>query len=290
MDLGTKQDAQARYIKQYSFHTDPAVRRPGWNEIGISFAWIIAFFMLQGLCGAIAIYLAVSDAAGGGTSLSDMQAMSGNMNIVALPIFISLAVAQILSLFGLYFYLKRPEKSRVLGLNRWSRMPTPQTIGVAIAIILCCLLFNAAYTTYLMPDVEMQAQMRAMLAAIPETLPNQILLFVTIAVLAPIAEEILFRGLLQTSLGRYLPWWAAIIISAILFGAVHGQPEALLPLAMLGAGFGLIYHLTGSLRTCIILHVINNSAALLIPKFIDLPETTEASGRAAGMILLHLFG
>ena len=101
-------------------------------------------------------------------------------------------------------------------------------------------------------------------AAIPDTLPNKILLLVAAALLAPMVEELLFRGLLQNAIADKIPIWAAILISALVFGAVHMDYHAFPVLAGMGIVFGLLYHLTGSLRVTILAHMINNSAALLL--------------------------
>jgi membrane protease YdiL (CAAX protease family) len=60
--------------------------------------------------------------------------------------------------------------------------------------------------------------------------------------LAGIAEELLFRGVLFGWLARHLPVWASIVVTAVLFAAEHGYYPVLLPLGLL---FGL---LTGWLR------------------------------------------
>ena len=115
-----------------------------------------------------------------------------------------------------------------------------------------------------MPNIEVQAELRRLFAAIPDTALNAVLLFVTIAVVAPLLEEILFRGLLQNGLSKRLPVWAAIALSALVFGAMHMDLYAMPPLVLMGAIFGVIYHLTGSLRVTIVLHMINNAAALAL--------------------------
>lgn len=47
--------------------------------------------------------------------------------------------------------------------------------------------------------------------------------FIAAAVLAPIAEELLFRGLIYGTLRRVLKWPAAILVSCAIFGLMHGQ-------------------------------------------------------------------
>jgi len=84
-------------------------------------------------------------------------------------------------------------------------------------------------------------------------------------VVAPICEEILFRGFLFRSLYNWHGFWPAAIATGILFGGVHGLSAApavdLLPLALLGFLLCAVYRITGSLYPCIVLHVLNNAIA-----------------------------
>ena len=84
----------------------------------------------------------------------------------------------------------------------------------------------------------------------------------SIALLAPILEELLFRGAIQGHLQSVLKHpWVAILIASFLFGVVHMNP-AQIPFAfLLGAMFGWLYYRTGSLLPGIIGHVLNNSIA-----------------------------
>lgn len=83
-------------------------------------------------------------------------------------------------------------------------------------------------------------------------------------VIAPICEEFLFRGFIFTSLRNWHGPWVAAVLTAILFGAVHGLSAPavdLVPLALLGFGLCLLYRATGSLYPCIAAHCLNNSIA-----------------------------
>lgn len=88
---------------------------------------------------------------------------------------------------------------------------------------------------------------------------------VVTTVLAPICEEMLFRGLMFRSLSNWRGPWPAALITGALFGVVHGlsaPPADLVPLAFLGVLLCGIYQWTGSLYPCIALHVLNNSISL----------------------------
>ena len=83
-------------------------------------------------------------------------------------------------------------------------------------------------------------------------------------IVAPICEEMLFRGYIFTALRNWRGTLPAALITALLFGGVHvGSAPALdlIPLAGLGFGLCLLYRYTGSLYTAILAHALNNSLA-----------------------------
>lgn len=85
-----------------------------------------------------------------------------------------------------------------------------------------------------------------------------------VAVVAPIAEEVFFRGYFFTALRNWRGTWPAAIITGLVFGLIHaGSSPAgfLVPLAVLGFLLCLLYARTGSLYPCIVLHSLNNSVA-----------------------------
>jgi membrane protease YdiL (CAAX protease family) len=88
-----------------------------------------------------------------------------------------------------------------------------------------------------------------------------------IAVVAPIAEEISFRGYLFPALTRWRGPWLAAVVTGLLFGAAHFlvYPPAFLPaLAFFGFGSCLLFWFTGSLLPSICLHAINNAIAACV--------------------------
>ncbi len=109
----------------------------------------------------------------------------------------------------------------------------------------------------------------------PQTLPdelgidgstlNLVLVVVIITVLAPLGEELLFRGYVFGALRNWRGLWPAAIITGLIFGAVHIGSSPIgyvVPLAFFGFGLCMLYHRTGSLYPCIALHAANNSLAL----------------------------
>lgn len=82
------------------------------------------------------------------------------------------------------------------------------------------------------------------------------------AVIAPVVEELFFRGFIFAGLrGRYSWQWAAVI-SAALFALLHFTPTALPPIFLLGLVFAWLYQHSGSIWPAILMHMLTNSLAL----------------------------
>lgn len=90
-----------------------------------------------------------------------------------------------------------------------------------------------------------------------------IIFFVTACILAPIFEEIMFRGFLLPSLTRYLPVWGSIVVSGVIFAIAHLSLAETIPLATLGIILGIVYTRSRSLLASMMVHSLWNSGTLL---------------------------
>jgi membrane protease YdiL (CAAX protease family) len=81
---------------------------------------------------------------------------------------------------------------------------------------------------------------------------------------APLVEELLFRGLVQSALrsGLGRPW-PAIFLASLMFAAVHQNPEHWPALFVLGVGMGYAYERSGSLLRPIFIHAMFNGLTIL---------------------------
>jgi membrane protease YdiL (CAAX protease family) len=86
-----------------------------------------------------------------------------------------------------------------------------------------------------------------------------------IVIAAPIAEETCFRGMLFGGLREKLPRLVAALITGVIFGGLHALTgvSAVPPLIVFGFLLALLYEKTGSIVPGILLHMLNNSIALL---------------------------
>jgi len=97
----------------------------------------------------------------------------------------------------------------------------------------------------------------------PQGIGDTALLIIAVAFLAPLIEEIVFRGAIYLAVSERLGRGLGIIISAFLFALVHLDPISFLPLFLLGAILGWCRSRSGSIVPSYILHSANNLAAIL---------------------------
>jgi membrane protease YdiL (CAAX protease family) len=106
---------------------------------------------------------------------------------------------------------------------------------------------------------------------------------ILVVIVAPMFEELAFRGCLQTTIARFFHWlesagqpevssispsarsrWLAVAITAAIFAAVHHELGFFPPLLVLAIGLGYVYERTGNLWTTIFAHALFNAVQLLL--------------------------
>lgn len=97
------------------------------------------------------------------------------------------------------------------------------------------------------------------------TLPYQyVLAFLTLVVIAPLAEELLFRGYLYGKLRQAVPTWLAILIVSLLFGAVHMQWNVGIDVFVMSIAACLLREATGGIWSGVGLHMLKNGLAFYL--------------------------
>lgn len=89
------------------------------------------------------------------------------------------------------------------------------------------------------------------------------LLSLVAVVVAPVTEEVIFRGYLYPVMKRFTGQSAGILVSALLFAAVHHNAVAILPLAWLAILLAMSYEWTGSIWAPIAIHATFNSITVI---------------------------
>ncbi|MGN1170712.1 MAG: lysostaphin resistance A-like protein, partial [Lachnospiraceae bacterium] len=83
-------------------------------------------------------------------------------------------------------------------------------------------------------------------------------------VISPLAEELVFRGVIYNRLKRYFPVWIAILTSAFLFGGYHGNIVQGIYGFLMGTVIVWLYELTGNFRVPVVFHSLANISVFLI--------------------------
>ena len=131
-----------------------------------------------------------------------------------------------------------------------------KTIGLSIPLIVAGMLFINLCSEFIgLPDL-MQDTFRAM--------SRNVFGIISITIMAPLVEELLFRGAIQGyMLRKGMKPLHAILIASAIFGIVHMNPIQIPFAFAIGLIFGWLYYRTGSLVPGIVGHFINNSIACI---------------------------
>jgi membrane protease YdiL (CAAX protease family) len=117
---------------------------------------------------------------------------------------------------------------------------------------------------HLSPESERERQIEEEIVRAREhNLPGVIASLFVIAGLVPIAEEILFRGVIQTYLVQRWGAFAGIVASSLWFALVHIDIALFAPLFAIGLALGYLRHRFQSLWGAVLLHAMNNLAGVL---------------------------
>lgn len=88
-------------------------------------------------------------------------------------------------------------------------------------------------------------------------------LLLSVVLVGPIVEELLFRGIMFHYLEKIKTGWFPIVFSGIAFGVWHGEPVQVVYAALLGILLGIVYARVRNLKIPIILHILNNFLSTL---------------------------
>ncbi|MBA2505865.1 MAG: CPBP family intramembrane metalloprotease [Thermoleophilaceae bacterium] len=148
------------------------------------------------------------------------------------------------------------------GLRRTRLWPA---VGWALLGLVSYYVFAGVYSAIVSPEGE---QTVAQDLGVKDGIGFELAAAFVIIWLAPITEEIFFRGFFYRALRNRFAVWSAALIDGIVFGAIHftgSDTLEILPiLAVLGIVFCLVYEKTGSIYPVIALHCFNNTLAFMV--------------------------
>ncbi len=132
-------------------------------------------------------------------------------------------------------------------------------LGLGCGLMVLSFMFNFAYSTFLaLLNLRIQADLTPVFAE----LSSPWWLLAGGVVVAPVVEEIFFRGFVFAGLCRRYEWQKAAVISSALFALIHLQLTAVIPIFILGYIFAYLYYQSNSIWPAILMHVATNALGL----------------------------
>ncbi|GCF94903.1 CAAX amino protease [Enterococcus florum] len=160
-------------------------------------------------------------------------------------------------MLSVFIYLAN--KAKLWTKNGFSSIGKTMTIGKSIGFAVAGFVIVRLYVAFLVLVIHMPPTANDQGIQTISGTASPILFFLALTVMAPIMEEIVFRGFLFKFFFRNQPV-LALLLSAALFGLVHGPTDLLSAATYVGMGavFALIYYKTGRLEMSILAHALNN--------------------------------
>lgn len=164
-----------------------------------------------------------------------------------------------------------------------ARIPKPSRRSGAIlsaAVVLagvCLWSMGAIFARLLVPDESN--------TALRESVEPYLLTAVFVLLIAPVTEEILYRGLLQGALNRVFPVAASVAVTTVVFAFVHPHTRDIVMACAIGLLAGSAREAFGTMTAPILVHIAMNTASMLVPSAV---VSALAHGSAAVPVLVVL--
>ncbi len=195
-----------------------------------------------------------------------VDAMERVLEVVNDQMVMILLIANLLTLLiiSLGVTLRRRRAKDELGLAavNFLRIPTFALFGVALNV------FVSVTLSFIPFPEEFVAGLENQYVSLHGG-ENLVLEILSVAVLAGLTEELIFRGIAMTRLKHVTSAPIAVIVSAIIFGVAHGTPIAILYATLLGVLLALLYNTYESVIPCIVCHIFFNMTSYFIPSEIN---------------------
>lgn len=156
-----------------------------------------------------------------------------------------------------------------------------QQVPFVLAITVCGFIFSLAFSTVAnlgSSDVDTMNSLQSLVTG------NFFMSFLSVGIVAPIAEEFIFRGAIFRNLKRLSPIKVAIVIQAVIFSAYHMNIIQAVPTLILGLNAGFVLYYTGSMWAPIIIHMGNNLLSVILSN--TLPMDWDISMPVAWVLLI----
>lgn len=216
----------------------------------------------------VLLHYGITELVGGGLLLYWTEMYDNGIDIYYQNAIVIIGVTGILAMIPAVFFYRRDRRRRVLcGVTppRMGRIPAGDGVlllGVGAALGLygnllmsICQLF--LQSTVYQESMEQISQGKGIL-----------MMIFWMGIIAPMAEEVVFRWLIFLRLRDYMRLPAAAAVSGLIFGIYHGNILQAVYATLLGFMFAYFLEMTGNLLSCMLLHMGANIWVLLYPEIL----------------------
>jgi len=171
--------------------------------------------------------------------------------------------ASITAVCGLVFFLWYRYETKKEALDRTGALLIAKSIPLLTLLGIGCQFFFSGFMSLIRPFFE---KVFSDYAEVLESLTdaNIIVALFFMVIVAPVSEELIFRGVILHRGGSCYPFWPANILQAVLFGVYHANLVQGIYAALIGLILGAVCHKFGSIYASIALHMIINASSLLM--------------------------
>ena len=178
-----------------------------------------------------------------------------------------ICVVTCILLFGVYYFTSRKKTGLVLAdtkMPKWLIVPFAIIITLGMGLV-SSLWLDFAYTQ--LANVPFVAQSVESFDSAWSTIGEDPYIWVclSVVVFGPIAEELLFRGIIHNSIKKVCSPYVAIVLSGLMFGIWHGEFVQTVYTTFFGIALAVVYEYSGSLWVPIGMHILNNFTSTLPP-------------------------
>lgn len=216
-------------------------------------SFFVVFYGTQLWIGFIIGFLTIA-----GVNLSSI-----NENILNTFMAFVIYAVSLLGLFGIFKALKLNLSRKETGI---ASLPTWTDIFLTPVGFVAYFILTFVFTlviSHLVPGMDISEPQDTGFNSLNSSL-EYIGAFITLVLLAPVAEEVLFRGYLFGALKRYIKPWLTILVTSLIFGFVHGNLNLMIDTFALGLVLGALRQITGSIWSPILLHMTKNGLAFYL--------------------------
>jgi membrane protease YdiL (CAAX protease family) len=246
-----------------STDTGPAFERGAWSGRGAFFLFVVAQAVFIFVGWIVIVY--IIDPSWWSKLVHEIavhQIVRWHVAVVSAGVLFASVLARTIAVLALIFWLRR-----------WlSRSASPSSIGLLrpgsrlllVGVGFGVLLFVIDVVAAIVQSMFFGKHVSALSTSLATHHGNGAFLLDvgSGALITPIAEEIMFRGLVFTALVQRMPVWVAVTLSSMLFSGLHFDQYSFMPIFTVGVGLAYLYYRTRNLWPSIIAHGTLNLVAL----------------------------